>query len=111
MQSSAVSGTSDNYRNIIDLSRSKRNAFKPSRSGEILLPSCFYKIQTTLDSGSNANSMQDYMTGDGFSVFQPYYEMPNADIINEWVIVLESLFNEVYSIHGREQVLLEALTH
>ena len=46
--------------------------------------------------------MQDYMTGDGFSVFQPYYEMPNADIINEWVIVLESLFNEVYSIHGRE---------
>ena len=37
--------------------------------------------------------------------------MPNADIINEWVIVLESLFNEVFSIHGREQVLLEALTH
>ena len=50
-------------------------------------------------------------TGEGFSVFQPYYEMPNADIINEWVIVLESLFNEVYSVQGRESVLLEALTH
>ena len=37
--------------------------------------------------------------------------MPNSDIINEWVIVLESLFNEVYSVQGREAVLLEALTH
>ena len=37
--------------------------------------------------------------------------MPNADIINDWVIVLESLFNEVYSVQGCEQVLLEALSH
>lgn len=37
--------------------------------------------------------------------------MPNADVINEWVIVLESLLNEVYSVQGCEAVLLEALTH
>ena len=36
--------------------------------------------------------------------------MPNVDIINEWVIVLESLLNEVYSVEGCEAVLLEALS-
>jgi hypothetical protein len=31
------------------------------------------------------------------TVLQPFYEMPNIDVINEWVIVLESLFKDVYS--------------
>lgn len=35
--------------------------------------------------------------------------MPNIDVINEWVIVLESLFKDVYSAYGSEQVLIEAL--
>jgi len=55
--------------------------------------------------------VQDLITGDGYSVLQPYYDMPNVDVINEWVIVLESLLNEVYSVEGCEAVLLEALTH
>jgi hypothetical protein len=37
--------------------------------------------------------------------------MPNIDVINEWVIVLESLFKDVYSVLGCEQVLLEALIY
>ena len=53
--------------------------------------------------------MHDLMKGN--SVFQPYYELPNIDVINEWVIVLESLLNEVYSVQGCEAVRMEALTH
>ena len=37
--------------------------------------------------------------------------MPNVDVINEWVIVLESLLKDVYSVQGCEQVLLEALIY
>jgi hypothetical protein len=45
------------------------------------------------------------------TVLQPFYEMPNIDVINEWVIVLESLFKDVYSAYGSEQVLIEALIY
>jgi len=46
-----------------------------------------------------------------YSVFHPYYEMPVIDVINEWVIVMESLLKDVYSVQGSEQVLLEALIY
>ena len=45
------------------------------------------------------------------TVLQPFYEMPNIDVMNEWVIVLESLFKDVYSAYGSEQVLIEALVY
>lgn len=44
-------------------------------------------------------------------MLQPFYEMPNIDVMNEWVIVLESLFKDVYSAYGSEQVLIEALVY
>ena len=62
-------GLNDNYRNIIDLSKSKKSGVRLQNSGEMLLPPMFYKLQTTLDAGSNANSVQDMATGNGFSVF------------------------------------------
>ncbi len=103
--------STSNYQNIIDLSKTKRSAFKPKKGGEILLPSCFYKMHTQSDSEASASNMKDCIASQGSSVFQPYYEMPNVDVINEWVIVLESLLNEVYSVEGCEAVLLEALVH
>jgi hypothetical protein len=33
------------------------------------------------------------------------------DIVNEWVICMESLLKEVYSVNGNEQVLLEAFVY
>jgi len=35
--------------------------------------------------------------------------MPNIDIVNSWVIVLDSLLKDVVSVNGSEQVHLEAL--
>ncbi len=49
--------------------------------------------------------------GDTFTVLRSYYEMPNIDIVNEWVIYIESMLKDVYSVNGSEQVLLEAFTY
>lgn len=49
--------------------------------------------------------------GDTFTVLKSYYEMPNIDIVNEWVIIMESLLKDVYSVNGSEQVLLEAFVY
>ena len=49
--------------------------------------------------------------GGANSVFQPYYDMPHPVVIDEWVIVLESLLQDVYSVHGSEQILIEALIY
>lgn len=37
--------------------------------------------------------------------------MPNIDIVNEWVICIESQLKDVISVSGGEQVLLEALIY
>ena len=101
--------SSNNFQNIIDLSRTKRSAYRPKNSGEIVIPAGFYKLHTS-DSASSVDTLQELISGSGSTVFQPYYELPSIDVVNEWVIVLESLLNEVYSVQGCEAVLLEALT-
>ena len=37
-------GLNDNYRNIIDLSKSKKSGVRLQNSGEMLLPPMFYKL-------------------------------------------------------------------
>lgn len=103
-----MSSTS-NFQNIIDLSKSKRSAYRPKNSGEIVCPPSFYKLfAPEREAGVSSDSLQEITKGS--SIFQSYYELPSIDVINEWVIVLESLLNEVYSVQGCEAVLLEALT-
>ena len=95
--------TSGGYSNIIDLSKiNRRQTLKLSKAGEIILPSGLYKLQT------NAQTYQQNVNN---TIFQPFYDMPNVDVINEWVIVLESLLKDVFSVQGCEQVLLEALIY
>lgn len=62
-----------------------------------MIPASFYKLHTS-DSASSVDTLQDLISGSGSTVFQPYYELPSIDVVNEWVIVLESLLNEVYSV-------------
>ena len=40
-----------------------------------------------------------------------FYKMPNKDIFNKWVMYLESVLKEVYSLHSTEGILLEALNY
>ena len=75
---------------------------KLSKAGEIILPSSLYKLHTCA---------QTYKQNEMNTIFQPFYDMPNVDVVNEWVIVLESLLKDVYSVQGCEQVLLEALIY
>ena len=102
--------TTSNFQNIIDLSKSKRSAYRPKNTGEIVLPGSFYKLFVSDSSLNVSDSLQELINGTGSSIFSSYYDLPSIDVINEWVIVLESLLNEVYSVQGCESVLLEALT-
>lgn len=78
-----------NFQNVIDLSKmKKKNKFTPSAMPEVFFPSTLYKLNTEsrMDTEQTPKKSQQ-----PFSVFQSSYEMPNVDVINEWVIVLESL--------------------
>lgn len=68
------------------------------------MPSIMYKLKTYLSSNPMYcfdDSSKTYV-GDTFTALKSYYEMPNIDIVNEWVIILESLLKDVYSINGSE---------
>ena len=109
---------------MIDLSRNRKVSNRVGKGTEILLPDQFYKLHTnstqidpSISASKSSPFLQDSTSNTGLvlspenSILMPYYEMPCADVINEWVIVLESLLTDVYSVHGCQQVLLEALVY
>jgi len=59
---------------------------------EIILPSVLYKLKTFIS--SNPMYYFDDQTktyiGDTLTVLKSYYEMPNIEIVDEWVMFLES---------------------
>lgn len=67
---------------------------------EILLPCSLYKLHTT----KPPESQDAVLLGGGGanSVYQPYYDMPQQPLIDEWVLVLDSLLQDVHSVHGCE---------
>jgi hypothetical protein len=77
------------------------------------MPSILYRLKTYLsnnplyyfDDSSKTN------IGDTMTVLRSFYEIPNIDIVNEWVLFMESFLKDVYSITGSEQVLLEAFVY
>ena len=77
------------------------------------MPSSMYKLKTFLSTNPMYyfDDQSKTYVGDTFTVLKSYYEIPNIDIVNEWVIVMESLLKDVYSVSGSEQVLLEAFVY
>ena len=102
----------------------KRNNFTPSKMGEIIMPSNLYKLndlikcQNLSSIGADINENLDDLSptfqkskkqkslNSGVknikTIFQQFYEIPNLDIINEWVMHMESILKDIYSIHGSE---------
>jgi hypothetical protein len=63
-----------------------------------------YKLKTYLKSNPMYyfdDHSKTYM-GDTLTVLKSYYEMPNYDVVNEWVMCMESLLKDVVSISGSE---------
>ena len=89
----------------IDFSKlSKRSSFKPTQISEIIMPSILYKLKTFLSNNPMYyfdDSSKIYI-GDTFTVLKSYYEMPSLDLVDEWAIVMESLFKDVYSVNGSD---------
>jgi len=71
---------------------------------EIILPSVLYKLKTFLSNNPMYyfdDSSKTYL-GDTLTVFKSFYEMPNLDVVNEWVIILESQLKDVFTVNGNE---------
>ena len=68
------------------------------------MPSILYRLKTFLSSNNMYFFDEESKTyvGDTFTVLRSFYEMPNIDIVNEWVICMESLLKDVYSVNGSE---------
>lgn len=88
---------------------SKRNNFRPSQPSEILLPACLYKLKTFFSSNEHHplycfDDATKTIAGGGETsmVLQPYYELPNLEVIEKWTIVMESLVKEVFTVDGSE---------
>ena len=45
------------------------------------------------------------------STFSAYYSMPRQQVFDTWIMYLEGILKEVYSVEGAEQILLEALNY
>ena len=89
----------------LDFSKlSKRNNFKPSQISEIIMPSIMYKLKTYLSNNPMYyfdDSSKIYV-GETFTVLKSYYEMPTVEIVDEWIIIIESLLKDVVSVTGCE---------
>jgi hypothetical protein len=59
---------------------------------EIVIPSLHYKLNLTKKSRFSSLS----------STLLPIYAMPSLDILNTWIVFLESILKEVFSIEGSE---------
>lgn len=63
-----------------------------------------YKLKTYLSSNPMYyfDDQSKTYVGDTLTVFRPFYEMPSIDVVDEWTMILESQFKDVFSIYGGE---------
>jgi len=68
---------------------------------ELVLPSSLYKLRNKGNNDKNQPSpFQCFM--------KDYYELPNLDIFNDWVVLLESVLNGLHTQDGQQSLLIEA---
>jgi hypothetical protein len=82
----------------------KRTNFKPSQVQEIIMPSIMYKLKTYLSSNPTYyfDDQSKTNVGSTMSALKSFYEIPNIDMVNEWVLFTESLLKEVVSVNSSE---------
>ena len=57
------------------------------------------------------NMGQHEISAQTASTFSAYYSMPRQQVFDTWIMYLEGILKEVYSVEGAEQILLEALNY
>lgn len=95
-----------------------------SASPEIVIPPILYKLNVTCMTDNMAfaagmgdcdfkpaNQAQPELFAATASTFSPYYCMPRQQVFDTWIMYLEGILKEVFSVEGSEQILLEALNY
>jgi len=80
---------------------------------ELIIPPVLYRLKTYLSQNPMTyfEDQSKIFLGETLTVLQPFYEVPSIELVEEWVMILESTLKEVFAVHGEEQVLLEALIY
>lgn len=72
-------------------------------SMELVLPAALYKNRR------NFGYPSDGPHAGGFDCFlRDYYELPDLDVLNDWIVLLESALNGLHSLDGQQNFLTEA---
>lgn len=66
---------------------------------ELQLPSALYKLRKT--SGYQSDSSYDCFLKD-------YYELPDLEVVNDWIVLLESALNGLFTFDAKQSFLTEA---
>ena len=69
-----------------------------SNSIELILPSSLYKIQR--------GGFGDHEPFDCY--LREYYELPHIEVLNDWIVLLESSLNTLYTPESHQNLLIEA---
>ena len=91
----------------------KKSNFKPTAIQEIIVPSILYKLKTYLVQNPiyYFDDKNKTYVGDTLSVLRPFYEMPTQEVVDSWIVIVESLLQDLFTVTGSEQVLLEAYVY
>ena len=71
---------------------------------EIVFPPILYRLKTYLSQNpmSYFEEQTKIYIGETLTVLQPFYEMPSLEVVDEWVMILESILKDVFAVHGDE---------
>ena len=67
-------------------------------NSEIIIPSILYKINGNMKQFDMSN--EDIKNIQASSNFLPYYCMPTSHVFDKWVMYLEHILKDVYSVEG-----------
>ena len=91
---------------------------------EIIIPPILYKLNARCSTDNvpyapaladvelqAMNMEQPDLGAQTATTFAAYYCMPRQQVFDTWIMYLEGILKEVYSVEGAEQILLEALNY
>ena len=64
---------------------------------ELTMPAALYKLRKP---GTNGHGVDSLLRG--------YYELPDIETLNDWIVLLNSILNDLYSPDGAQNFLIEA---
>lgn len=64
---------------------------------ELTVPAALYKMRSRIDMDSQSDSL-----------LRDFYELPDIETLNDWIVLLNSILNDLFCPDGAQNFLIEA---